>query len=440
MYIDLKMTKRPATWSFLAGLILLSAGLSLPDYIQGDNIYEVRLESGPDDLFATAAFRIWIPEDVDRLRGIIVHQHGCGRNGMLMAWDHHWRALARKWDCALMGTHFQQVDSCDSWHNPLNGSDRAFHTALDQLAELSGHPELTSVPWALWGHSGGAFWVCRMLQLHPERIAAVVARSGGWQISNPASFRVPVLFNYGRSEQPRLNGLTYYPHGRKENAPWLIAPDPVTGHECGHSRLLAIPFFDVCLGLRLPAGNGKTLREIDLAGSWLGDPGSNHIVRLAEHPGDPLAMVWLPHEDFARKWQEYVKSGRVTDTSPPEAPYNLSHEFLGKSTVRITWEAKADLESGIKQFHLYRNGQKIRQYVGINDDYVKKNFQYGNYGDEPGPEALYENVDQWVPGKMEFVDYRLHPDSTYVYRIRMVNWSDLPSAFSDPLVVTPPSE
>lgn len=402
-----------------------------------DNIFEFRLEPGPEDLFAKAEFRIWIPEGVEKLRGIIVHQHGCGRNGMLMPWDHHWRALARKWDCALMGTHFKQADSCASWHNPLNGSDQAFHTALNKLAEKSGYPELRTVPWALWGHSGGAFWVSRMLQAHPDRIIAVVARSGGFHISNPASFRVPVLFNYGRMERPRLNGITYYPGGRKNNAHWLIAPDPKTGHECGNSRLLAIPFLDICFGLRLPTEEQEALRSVDLKDSWLGDPCSFEITKLEGYQGDPLAKVWLPDGNFALKWKEYVKTGWVTDTTRPEAPYNLSYEFLGKRTVSIIWEAEADLESGIKQFYLYRNGKQSKKFVGINDDYVKKNFQYGNYGDEPGPEALYENVDKWIPTKMEFVDYRLHPDSIYTYRIRMANWSGLESVFSESLVISP---
>jgi pimeloyl-ACP methyl ester carboxylesterase len=394
------------------------------------------MEPGPEDLFALAEFRIWIPEGTEKLRGIIVHQHGCGRNGMLMPWDHHWRALARKWDCALMGTHYRQADSCASWHNPMNGSDRAFQTALDSLAEQSGHPELRAVPWALWGHSGGAFWVCRMLQLYPEKIIAVVARSGGWQISNPLSFRVPVLFNYGKGERPRLNGLTYYPAGRRKNAPWLIAPDPITGHECGNSRLLAIPFLDGCFQLRLSDGENATLRKVDLEESWLGDPGSYEVERLDGYTGDPLEMVWLPDEKFARIWQEYLRTGWVTDTTPPEAPYNLSYAFLGSRSVRIVWEADADLESGIRQFYLYRNGKEIRKYAGINDEYVQKNFQYGNYGDEPGPEALYENVDAWIPTKMEFLDYRLHPDSSYVYRIRMENWSGLSSALSDSIVIS----
>ncbi len=424
-------------WIFIPGLILCTSCVSNTGYSLEHNMFEFRMEPGPEDMFAEAEYRIWMPEGVEKLRGIIVHQHGCGRNGLLMPWDHHWRALASKWDCALMGTHYRQVDSCASWHNPMNGSDSAFHTALNNLAEQSGHPELSSVPWALWGHSGGAFWVSRMLQLYPEKIVAVVARSGGWKINNPASFEVPLLFNYGRSERPRLNGLTYYPGGREENAPWLLAPDPVTGHECGNSRLLAIPFFDACFKLRLPSEEHQVLRKIDMENSWLGDPGSFEIAKKKGFTRDPLSMVWLPDGEFARRWQEYTRTGWVTDATPPEAPYNLSYKFLGKTSVSIMWEAEADLESGIKQFYLYRNDRQIKKFVGINDDYVKKNFQYGNYGDEPGPEALYENVDKWIPTKMEFVDYRLHPDSTYTYQIRMVNWSDLESTFSDSLVISP---
>jgi hypothetical protein len=275
-----------------------------------------------------------------------------------------------------------------------------------------------------------------MLQLYPERIIAVVARSGGFHVSNPGSFRVPVMFNYGKGERPRLNGLTYYPKGREKDAPWMIAPDPATGHECGNSRLLAIPFFDRCFKMRLPEVEHEALRKIKMENSWLGDQGSFEITKLEEYQGDPLARIWLPDGDFARNWQEYVQTGWVTDTTPPDAPYSLSYELLGKSTVRIIWEAEADLESGIKQFYLYRNGKQIKKYVGLNDDYVKKNFQYGNYGDEPGPEVLYENVDKWIPTKMEFFDYRLHPDSTYTYQIKMENWSGLESTFSESLVIS----
>jgi len=150
-------------------------------------------------------------------------------------------------------------------------------------------------------------------------------------------------------------------------------------------------------------------------------------------PGNPLATAWLPDERIARMWKEFVETGWITDDTPPEAPFNLTAEKISTNRIKITWEVQADLDSGIKQFHLYRNGKMVKWYVGINDLYVEKNFQYGNYGDEPGPEALYENVKHWKPNRMEFNDYRLNPDSSYRYQVTMINWSGLESMLSNPI-------
>ena len=29
--------------------------------------------------------------------------------------------------------------------------------ALEHFAEITGHPEITTIPWCLWGHSGRLF-------------------------------------------------------------------------------------------------------------------------------------------------------------------------------------------------------------------------------------------------------------------------------------------
>jgi pimeloyl-ACP methyl ester carboxylesterase len=50
---------------------------------------------------------------------------------------------------------------------------------LNDLATLSSHPELATVPWALWGHSGGGQWAGGMALQHPERVAAAWLRSAG---------------------------------------------------------------------------------------------------------------------------------------------------------------------------------------------------------------------------------------------------------------------
>jgi hypothetical protein len=50
----------------------------------------------------------------ETLRGVIVHQHGCGegscKSGLTGAYDLHWQALARKHDCALLAPAYEQPE------------------------------------------------------------------------------------------------------------------------------------------------------------------------------------------------------------------------------------------------------------------------------------------------------------------------------------------
>ena len=142
--------------------------------------YRVRYEASkdPQGLQFPVKFTIWIPETVKTLRGIIVHQHGCGEgscsSGLTGAWDLHWQALAKKHDCALLSPSYEQPQkaNCQLWCDPRNGSGQAFLRALKDLGKMSGYPELSKVPWALWGHSGGGHWAGGMTLLYPARVVA----------------------------------------------------------------------------------------------------------------------------------------------------------------------------------------------------------------------------------------------------------------------------
>ena len=99
-----------------------------------------------------ATFTVWIPPGVERLRGIVVHQHGCGTgsscSGLTGAHDLHWQALARKWDCALLGPVIGEPEkaNCRMWCDPRNGSDQTYLRALADLAKQTGHPEVATAP------------------------------------------------------------------------------------------------------------------------------------------------------------------------------------------------------------------------------------------------------------------------------------------------------
>ena len=128
--------------------------------------YRVRYEGSKvaGELMYPVNYTIWVPPGVKEVRGVIVHQHGCGegscKSGLTGAFDLHWQALARRHDCALLAPSYEQPDKaeCQMWCDPRNGSGAAFERCLKDLGAASGHPELAEVPWALWGHSGGGHW------------------------------------------------------------------------------------------------------------------------------------------------------------------------------------------------------------------------------------------------------------------------------------------
>ena len=244
------------------------------------------------DLAVGANYTLWLPEGVAKIRGIIVHQHGCGtgacEGGATAAYDLHWQALAKKWDCALLGPSYQQKEDqdCHVWCDPRNGSAKTFVSAIAKFAERSNHPELETVPWCLWGHSGGASWASLMQTLYPERIVAVWLRSGtatatpeqGQPAIPAACYRIPTMCNPGikersdkRFERAWKGSLAMFKAYRAKGALIGFAPDPNTSHECGNSRYLAIPFFDACLAMRLPEKNSEDhhLKSMNPAAAWL---------------------------------------------------------------------------------------------------------------------------------------------------------------------------
>ncbi len=219
------------------------------------------------------------------IRGVIVHQHGCGegscKSGLTGAYDLHWQALAKKHDCALLAPSYEQPEKadCQMWCDPRNGSGVAFQKCLVDLGKKAGHPELAEVPWALWGHSGGGHWAGGMVLLHPERVAAAWLRSGVPLLKpNPArstikahtlpdaALKVPMMCNLGTKEgvtvkDGRFAGVwpaneAFFNEVRSQGGLIGVAVDPLTAHECGNQRYLAIPWLDACLSARLPKVTG----------------------------------------------------------------------------------------------------------------------------------------------------------------------------------------
>jgi len=429
--------------SVLLGMSL-AASAPAPD---GDGVTTITYAAStePSELQYGVIFRFWIPGGLTKLRGIIVHQHGCGsgacKGGATAADDLHWQALARKWDCALLGPSYQQEDKqdCSLWCDPRKGSEKAFLRALDEAASKSGHSELSSVPWCLWGHSGGGTWASIMQVLHPERIVAIWLRSGtafrelerGEPLGPERAalvYSIPVMCNLGAKENgdKRFNGawtgtLAMFRAYRSRGAPIGFAPDPRTSHECGDSRYLAIPFFDACMAMRLPDRGGTTLKAADPKLVWLAELLSDSAQPEASFTGKKEEAVWLPNETVARAWMEYVKTGVVGDDSPPPPATRVRCSQVSGRLV-VTWDAVADFESGIRAFIVLRDGKEVAQIpekpVGR---FGRPLFQTMSFHDTPEPNPPAMRYEDPSPG-----------EGLHEYRVVVVNGAGLKSAPSAP--------
>ena len=397
-------------------------------------------------------YTLWVPDISGPIRGVIVHQHGCGsgacKGGATAAYDLHWQALAKKWDCALLGPSYQQDDKqdCKLWCDPRNGSEKAFLKALKELAAKAGRPEIEKAPWCLWGHSGGGTWSSLIHALYPERVVAVWLRSGtafaSWQKGqlpaptlSDAVYTVPVMCNPGAKEKgdKRFDGawtgtFAMFQAYRAKGAPIGFAPDPRTSHECGDSRYLAIPFFDACLSMRLPEPKAAdaALRPVDRGTSWLAAPLSDKAEPSGSYSGKPEEAVWLPNEAVAKVWEEYVKAGAVPDPSPPAAPRSLKAVRTNEGAIELGWEADADFESGIRAFVIQRDGKDLAQVpekpIG---KFGRPLFQAMSYHDTP--EAP-------LPA-LRFVDRGPVAGARHEYRVVTINGAGLLSAPSGPASV-----
>ena len=400
--------------------------------------HRVRYEAGTEAgaLVFPATFTVWIPPGVERLRGVVVHQHGCGTgscsSGLTGAHDLHWQALAAKHDCALLAPVYEQPETadCQLWCDPRNGSADTFQRALGDLGQLSGHPELESAPWALWGHSGGGVWAGAMTCLYPDRVVATWLRSGVPLLeadaarpnAKPHAFpeaarAVPMLCNLGAKEgvrdiDERFKGVwpgnkTFFEAVRRRGALVGVAIDPLSSHDCGNQRYLAIPWLDACLAARLPEEPDGTLRPMAIEKAWLAPIEGGSPVPANRFSGDALALGWLPDEATAKRWTAYVKDTRVPDDSPPPAPTRVRFE-----NGTLVWDAVADLESGLAGFVIERDGMRIAPLPdNPQNPFGRLVFQRLQYSDTP-PQPL---------ARFEFVDPAPQAGKAHRYRVIALN-------------------
>jgi hypothetical protein len=136
-------------------------------------------------------------------------------------------------------------------------------------------------------------------------------------------------------------------------------------------------------------------------------------VPAAQFTGDAKTALWLPSEAIARAWMQYVKDTAIADTTPPLAPTHL--QIKGNE---LTWEADADLESGLAHFLIERDGQPLATIPEQpKNPFGRPIFQGLQYSDTPAMPLV----------RMHFTDTTAEPGKKHEYRVIAVNTVGLKS-------------
>lgn len=414
------MSFRKISFAVLTAMLLCScrtirvSGVKATDAATPDTVFAITL-IGEDCKFADHAdYGIYVPSTADKIRGVMVFQHGCSQEefGISRHCDVQYQALARKWNLAIVETAIYGI--CDIWAYPSNGSYAALLLALTKAAAHTSHPELAHAPFLLWGHSGGGFWTLSMLHEHPERIIAAICYSAAWDPQwdyAPEGYDVPILFRHAGPGEGADNipatARNSFAHLRSHGAPAAIAYTRGQGHNFSYMRSMTIPFWEAALRGRL-ASDGK-LQPLDPAQTFLGDPETFAIFPEAGFEGDKSALCRLPDRASAEVWSEYASTGIYIDKSAPAPPYDLKISAKEDGTV-LGWRAEADIESGIGHFNIYRNGELIGRLP-----------QQGNYQDYD------RNGDQARPVIPPDMSFSVQTPSAGTYAVETVNRDGLVS-------------
>jgi hypothetical protein len=191
-----------------------------------------------------------------------------------------------------------------------------------------------------------------------------------------------------------------------------VAVDPLTSHECGNQRYLAIRWLDACLTARLPDGLGS-LKPMPTNDAWLAPLLDQRAQAGKRFDGDPTTAVWLPNAAIAKAWMRYVEDTAVPDDTPPPAPTDLRVEGN-----RLTWRATADLESGLAHFLIERDGKVIATVPEDSKNrFGRPIFQGLQYSDTPLAPLV----------EMRFTDQSAKPGKEHRYRVIAVNTVGLKS-------------
>ena len=280
----------------------------------GDNSHDIVLSA--QEVYSLADFAVYVPAGTKPVRGVIVALGGPETRAFvdgrpitdgstpdleeaLQTFGAQLRALARDSGLAVLGSGRTGLADGGS-------SDALVLGILQNAADASGRPELSSAPLITLGFSSGGPEAFGLAERQAVRVAAFalivpvrlehlagVRRPAGSRLHHAARARPPG----GRA--PHHRRVSWQPRRRCAVEPRRRA-GPGHGALSDEGRTVLVNWITTAVGLRLPASAGGALRSVEESSGWLGNQSTLEIAPYGSYGGDPQQASWLPTAATAR--------------------------------------------------------------------------------------------------------------------------------------------
>ena len=189
-------------------------------------------------------------------------------------------------------------------------SDARILGAIQEAAQASGHPELTTVPVMLLSISGGGPEAAGFAMRHADRTVGVYSRVP----VAPAAFDKAVLsfpayavIANGDQLVDNNETIRIFQGLRSAGSPSALAVEKGVIHY-GFSiaqQGIALAWMNAVLQMRMPGNAAAPLRPVDLTAGWLGEPATRAIAAWSAYQGEKSGANWFPNQLTAEQWKAF---------------------------------------------------------------------------------------------------------------------------------------
>lgn len=281
-------------------------GEDLHGVFEDDWTYSVFPKDSED--FDTATFRLWIPENQENIKAVLVLLpiHNGTSTGLFN--DVNWRKFASENKLALLAaTFYSSRDTPGIYSEASSGSGRALNEAFQKMIVHNRLPTLKNLAFLMRGYEIGGSFCISYAENYSENVVAVGSIRGGSSINSAdTNLNIPVLTVIGEFDRRIESVKNSIFDKRSKNGLWALAVDLNQDQSLPLilPDLLIRSFFRSVLKYRIDIETND-LKPITEDQGWLGNNDDYSIFPKLDFGADPKKASWLIDQDFANDWKAF---------------------------------------------------------------------------------------------------------------------------------------